>query len=57
MNKKEGEKMAIQHTNLNTSQSILDDLTRFKGEYNDIYRDPFIGGNMLCLCYKTNALF
>ena len=37
--------MALQHTNLNTNQSIIDDITRFKGEYNDIYRDPFVGGS------------
>ena len=46
--------MAIQHTNLNTSQSILDDLTRFKGEYNDIYRDPFIGGT--CYVFVTRPM-
>lgn len=46
--------MAIQHTNLNTSQSILDDLTRFKGEYNDIYRDPFIGGT--CYVFITRPM-
>lgn len=37
--------MALQHTNLNANQSIIDDITRFKGEYNDIYRDPFVGGS------------
>lgn len=37
--------MADRYTNLNTDTAILNDLTQFQGFYENVYRDPFIGGN------------
>ena len=44
--------MGNSFTNKNTDQAILNDLSRFHGFYNNVYRDPFIGGNAFIFITK-----
>ena len=44
--------MGNSFTNKNTDQAILNDLSRFHGFYNNVYRDPFIGGNAFIFVTK-----
>jgi len=45
--------MAEKFTNINSDYSALQDLTRFHGFYdNNIYRDPFVGGNAFIFVTK-----
>ena len=48
--------MGNSFTNKNTDQAILNDLSRFHGFYNNVYRDPFIGGNAFIFVTK-NRMF
>ena len=44
--------MADKFTNMNNDLSIINDLTKFHGFYDNVYRDPFVGGNAFIFMTK-----
>ena len=44
--------MEDRFTNTNNDLSIIDDMTRFHGFYDNVYRDPFVGGHAFVFVTK-----